>query len=375
MSTHLRRRDWLKQSSLALAGLTFAGKLSASDNDTKIVSRHTGNPLDVPIKLTSNENPYGPSPFARKAMAEAVAISNRYPLDNTTVLCDHIGKHFGLSGDHVLLGAGSTQILALAATYAALEKGNLVTAEPTFQTCIRVAERKGVQIIKVPLSAAKKYELNPLLSKMNNSTRLVFLCNPNNPTGTVLPSADVKAFIEEASKKCMVLLDEAYTEYCDQPTLSGMVASNKNLLIAKTFSKIYGLAGARIGYALAHPDTIVKLERLLPWPNGDVSAVSIAGAIASLEDKDFVKSTVSLNREAGDYTMKELKSLGFECIPSSTNFLYHSLGSYTGNWMEEMKKKNVLALRLIEENGKWTRITIGTMPEMQAFIAAAKQIV
>ncbi|HYE54540.1 MAG TPA: aminotransferase class I/II-fold pyridoxal phosphate-dependent enzyme [Chitinophagaceae bacterium] len=370
MTNTIPRRAWLRQSSLALAGLTVAGRLSAAGSD-----QHKPFMPPGPIKLTSNENPYGPSPLARRAMADAIVASNRYPWDNTTVLRGHIGKANGLSADHVLMGAGSSEILGIVAQYAALNKGNVVTASLSFPTAANMSERFGMEIIRVPLTRDKKHDLPAMMSKINNNTRMVYVCNPNNPTSTIVPSADVKNFVEEASKKCIVLLDEAYIEYCNEPTLSSLVANNRNIIVAKTFSKIYGLAGARIGYALAHPDTIGKLGNFQPWQNAGASAVSVAGAIASLEDKDFIRSTKEMNSKARTYVINELTALGFECIPSETNFLFHTLGSYTGNWTDQMRAKNILTGRIVEGEGRWTRITIGTMEEMQAFVAAAKQIV
>lgn len=369
MRTAINRRELLRQGSLALAGLTFAGTFTAANTNRS--NRFA--PPGV-IRLTSNENPYGPSPLARSAMADAIASSNRYPWDNTTVLRSQLGKHYGLTDEHVLIGAGSSEILGLVAQYAGMGKGNAITAHPTFPIWIRAAETLGLQIIKVPLTPDKKHDLPAMLRKLNNETRLVYVCNPNNPTGTTLPSNDVKSFVEEVSKKTLVLLDEAYIEYCDQPTLAGMVANNKNLVIAKTFSKIYGLAGARIGYALAHPETIDKLGSLQPWQNAGASAVSVAAAMASLQDADFLRSTKERNQKAGAYAMKELQSMGYPCIPSETNFLYYSIRSFNGNWVDLLRARNILTGRIVEEEGKWTRTTIGTMEEMQSFIAAVKQL-
>ncbi|HEY0678262.1 MAG TPA: aminotransferase class I/II-fold pyridoxal phosphate-dependent enzyme [Chitinophagaceae bacterium] len=374
MSYSIHRRAWLRQSSLALAGLTFAGKLTASENNNAFY-RGWKTPADGPIRLTSNENPYGPSPLARKAMADAIVASNRYPWDTTTILREQLGSRAGLTREHVLMGAGSSEILGLVAQHAALNKGNAIAADPTFQIWIPSAQKLGLEIIRVPLTADKKHDLSSMLSRLNNSTRLMYVCNPNNPTGTLLPASDVQRFIEEVSKKCMVLLDEAYIEYCDQQSLAPMVANNKNIVVAKTFSKIYGLAGARIGYALAHPETIGQLAGLQPWQNAGASAVSLAGAIASLQDKDFVSSSKELNSKAGAFAARELKSLGCECIPSVTNFLYYSTKSIKGNWQELLRAKNILTGRVVEENGKWTRTTIGSMPEMEQFINAVKQIV
>ena len=377
MSESIHRRAWLRQSSLAIAGLTFAGKMAASANDQRYRSlpQITGTPFGGPIRLTSNENPYGPSPMARKAMAEAIAGSNRYPWDTTTVLREQIGQRFGLTKENVLMGAGSSEILGLVAQYASLNKGNAITADPAFRIWIPAAEKMGLEVIRVPLTRDKKHDFPAMLGKLNSATRLVYVCNPNNPTGTILPSEDVKSFIEEVSKRSLTLLDEAYIEYCDQPTMANMVATNKNLVIAKTFSKIYGLAGARIGYALAHPDTIGQLAGLQPWQNAGTSAVSLAAAIASLQDKEFIASSKESNKLAGAYAAKELKVMGFECIPSNTNFLYYSIKSFNGNWPELLRAKNILTGRIVEEEGRWTRTTVGTMEEMQAFIAAAKQLV
>jgi histidinol-phosphate aminotransferase len=371
MRNAINRRDLLRQGSLALAGLTFAGRFTAAANNEQ---HRKFSPTGSVIKLSANENPYGPSPLARKAMADAVVSSNRYPWDNTTALRTALGKHYGLTNEHVLIGAGSSEILGLVAQHAALAKGNAITADPSFSIWVRAAETLGMQVIKVPLTADKKHNLPAMMARLNNETRLVYVCNPNNPTGTILPSAEVKSFVEEVSKKTLVLLDEAYIEYCDQPTLAGMVANNRNLIVAKTFSKIYGLAGARIGYALAHPETINKLASLQPWQNAGASAVSVAGAIASLQDADFLTMSKERNRKAGAYTMKELQSMGYPCIPSDTNFLYYSIRSFNGNWMEQLRARNILTGRITEEEGKWTRTTIGTWEEMQAFIAAVKQL-
>jgi len=367
--SNIHRRAWLRQSSLAIAGLTLAGKLSASAHE---------NPDYFPagpIRLTSNENPYGPSPMARKAMADAINGSNRYPWETTNVLRQEIASKYSLGVDNVLMGAGSSEILGLVAIYASFNKGNAVTGAPSFQSWIPVAEKMGLEIVRVPLTREKKLDLPAMLSKINNQTRLLYLCNPNNPTGTTLSSSSLKSFIEEVSAKTLVLLDEAYIEYCDEPTLASMVANNKNLVIAKTFSKIYGLAGARIGYALAHPSTITQLSSVQPWPNATASLVSAAAGIASLRDKDFISSTRKNNSAARDFTIKELNAFGFECIPSHTNFLYYSINKFNGNWPDQLRSRNILTNGFVEQAGKWTRTTIGTMDEMQSFISAVKQIV
>jgi histidinol-phosphate aminotransferase len=368
MSTN--RRTWLKQSGLALAGLTLL-------NNRIQALPHYGClpvPIDGPIRLSSNENPYGPSPQAQKAMAGAVAISNRYPWNNTTALLDKIAANFGLHKENVLLGAGSSDILGLVAHYASLQKGHAIAAEPSFRSWWGAAEKCGLTIVKVPLTADKKHDLPAMLAKVNHQTRLVYVCNPNNPTGTVLPVADLKAFVTEVSKTSLVMLDEAYTEYSDEPTLAGLVANNKNLIVVKTFSKIYGLAGARIGYALAHADTINQLAGLLPWANAGVSAVSLAGASASLDDKGFVTLSKTNNTKAKALTCQTFQSLGIVYIPSHTNFIYYSAANFNGDLNAVLKEHQISGTGTIEENGRWTRITVGTLAEMQQFTNVLKQI-
>jgi histidinol-phosphate aminotransferase len=368
MSTN--RRTWLKQSGLALAGLALLNdSLHASPGyDFK------RNPPGGPVRLSSNENPYGPSPMTRKVMAEAVAGSNRYPWTNTNLLIDKIAASYGLKNENMLMAAGSSEILGLVAHYASLQKGSAVSADPTFRSWWNAAEKCGLEIIKVPLTADKKHDLPAMLSSINAQTRLVYICNPNNPTGTVLPPAELKSFVEAASKKALVMLDEAYIEYSEEPTLAGMVATNKNLVVVKTFSKIYGLAGARVGYVLGHADTIDQLASLQPWANAGVSAVSIAAASASLDDKEFISSTKIQNAAAKKAACGMFKELNIPFIASHTNFIYYSSKGFNGDINAELKKNNIEATRIIEEEGRWTRITVGTMDEMKIYTNVLKQI-
>lgn len=370
MSTN--RRTWLKQSGLALAGLTFLqGRLSALPTATY------QQPLTLPdtlIRLSSNENPYGPSPMARKAMADAIASANRYPWDNTTLLLDKIAKHFGLRNENVLLAAGSSEILGLVAHYASLQKGHAISAEPTFRSWWNAAEQCGLPIVKVPLTADKKHDLPAMLAKVNNETRLLYICNPNNPTGTVMPAASLRDFITEASKRTLVMLDEAYTEYSDEPSLADMVAQNKNLVVVKTFSKIYGLAGARIGYVLAHADTIDKLGSLQPWPNAGVGAVSLAAASASMDDTAFVNSSKAQNTTAKTFTCNTFQTLNIPYISSHTNFIYYSAAGFKGDLQNALREKNISGTGIIEANGAWARITVGTLDEMKTYSNVLQQI-
>ena len=166
------------------------------------------------------------------------------------------------------------------------------------------------------------------------------------------------------------MIDEAYIDFSGQESVCKLVMENKNLVIAKTFSKIYGLAGARVGYAIANDSTLEQISLLQSWPNGGISAVSVAAALASLQDENFVKETFSLNEKAKQYTIQQLKLLKIPCIPSCSNFIYFSLADYKKDFFEQLKNNNISGTKIYEENGKWSRITIGTMDEMQKFISA-----
>ena len=360
------RRSWLKQTSLVFAGLSLA-PLKNFALDTNPSNNKPGND---PIRLNANENPYGPSPLARKAMAEAINISNRYQWTSGTELISAIATKKNVTADNILIGAGSTEILDLVIQYVALKKGSFVLADQTFSPWAKTAEKLGLQEITVPLTTTKEYDLSLLLNAIKKDTRMVHICNPNNPTGATCNKDMLLSFVKEVSKKVIVLVDEAYIDYADQSSLSPFVNENENLIITKTFSKIYGLAGARVGYALAHANTIDQLSQLQTWANGGVSAVSLAGALASLKDNDFVNSCYSLNEKVRKFTIDQLESLNIKCIPSSSNFIYFSLSKYKKDFFNQLKSNNIIGTRIYEENGRWSRITVGTMQEMQMFIKA-----
>jgi histidinol-phosphate aminotransferase len=230
-----------------------------------------------------------------------------------------------------------------------------------------------LELIKVPLTADKKHDLQRMKEKVTAKTKLVYVCNPNNPTGTVLPTNELRAFIYDVSRDSLVLLDEAYTEYSDEPSLAAMVKDNPNLVIAKTFSKIYGLAGARVGYALAHPSMIAQLTELQPWANAGPSAVSLAGALATLDDESFLKMSKAKNKECRDHISNVFTTLGVKYIPSHTNFMYYSLANQKSDLLAALAENNIRGGRITEENGKWSRISIGTKDDMDRFASVVKK--
>ena len=363
------RRNWLKQTSLGIVGLGIIPleSFGIPKNETIIEEKN-----ESLILLKSNENPYGPSSLAKNAMLKNINASNRYNWELLDELLEAIAKKYYLTSQNILLGAGSSELLNLAALYCSKKSGNLIIAETTFDYWTVTAENAGLKKIAIPLTADKKHDLPAMLKAIDAETQMIYICNPNNPTGTICENEALLKFINEATKRTVVLVDEAYLDFSDQPSLANLVKENKNLIIVKTFSKIYGLAGSRIGYAIAHPEMINALSELQFATNSSVSVVSASGALASLNDDAFVNDTISLNAAARKYTIEQLEYLKIPCIASHTNFVYFSLENYNKDYFEQLKKNNILGTKIYEEKGKWSRITVGTMQEMKQFIKALK---
>jgi histidinol-phosphate aminotransferase len=374
-----RRRLWLKQIGLGIAGIGLANVKSYA---FPVMSEDFFDNLEDHnnlIFLRSNENPYGPSPLAKKAFVDNANISNRYNWDIATQLISELAKKNNVKDENILLGAGSTEILDFIAKYISLDKGkepkvtgsaNYVIADPSYDYWTVTLDNLGLTKNKVPLTTDKKINLQAMLESVNHDTKLIYICNPNNPTGTICEREALVEFVTKISQNTIVLIDEAYLEFTKQQSLSNIVNDYKNIIIVKTFSKIYGLAGARIGYAIANKTIIDDLANLQSNTNNSVSVVSKLAAIASLKDDKFVSNCYLLNENVRQYTISELKKLNCECISSNTNFIYFSLAKYNKDYFKQLEDNNIQGGRIYEEQGKWTRITVGKMDEMKKFIKA-----
>ncbi len=359
------RREWLKQTSLAFAALGISADILATGH-----KKHASGV----ILLNSNENAYGPSELTRKAMAEALLITNRYPDDQLPKLKEKIAAFWKVSRKSILMGAGSSEILGLVSLLVSSQKGNIITAEPSYRVWNGQPETFGLNFIRIPLNAEINLDLEKMIAQVNGQTRMIYVCNPNNPTGKYVEHTRLKDFVLECSKKCMVLVDEAYTEFAGQPSLAAEAAKNPNITIAKTFSKIYGLAGARIGYAIAHPDTIKKIASLQAWPDMSVSMVTAAAASAALDDQDFVKDCAAKTGSAREMCYSCFKELGLEYIPSNTSFILFNIEKIRGDYSAQMQAKNIFVQYRNHFGGKWCRVSMGTIEEMQQFCSALKSI-
>lgn len=361
------RRDWLKQAGLLVAG---AGLLPLRGYSLEDDAFFEEQPINQPLRLCYNENPYGPPAGALKAMIERATSANLYHFDEVRDAIDKVARKNGVGKENILLGAGSTQMLDTVVQLAAMQKGNIVVPDPSFTHWTRAAGNSGLQTVAVPLTQDRKIDLPALLKAIKNDTRMVYICNPNNPTGTLSAHDDLLSFVKEATARTMVLVDEAYLDYTTEPSMAALAATNPKLIVVKTFSKIYGMAGARAGYAIGHGDTIKKMTEMKGGSNLAISAMTIAGIAAALTDAAFTKKSYELNAAARAFTIAGLDKLNAKCIPSHTNFIYFSLADYKGDYFKKLETNRIKGTGVFEEQGKWTRISVGTMEQMRRFLDA-----
>ncbi|MGI8584710.1 MAG: pyridoxal phosphate-dependent aminotransferase [Chitinophagaceae bacterium] len=374
MKIFLDRRLWLKQSTLALAGLGLTPAIFAKDPKNSFQNYKLQHSPNDTILLNSNENAYGPSPAARKAILENYLISNRYPDDIIPVLRKKIAMHWNVAEENILLGAGSSEIIGLTCLHVSKTKGDVITTEPSYKVWNNQASAFGLNFKRNPLPRNVKQDVEKLYGPITSETRMIYICNPNNPTGTVLDRNDVEQYAINASKQTIVFIDEAYAEYAQLKTLAPTAVNNPNIIVAKTFSKVYGLAGARIGYAIAHPQTIKTLSSYQPWPDSNVSAVSATAAIASIADQTFVQDCIDKTNKAKKICYDTFLQLRLDYIPSSTNFILFNIDKVAENFSQGMKSKNIQVQFREHYDGKWCRVTMGTIEEMQEFTKALKEI-
>ncbi len=330
--------------------------------------------LDHVLKLASNENQYGCSPKAREAMLQAVTESNIYPDPFCMQLRKKLGVKFGFddSGDNVIISAGASGILLLLGEVFVCGGDEVVFCEPTFGAYASAATRNNGKPVACPLTPDQKFDLKAMEQAVTEKTKLVFICNPNNPSGTAVDSGELRAFLHRLPKHVIAVVDEAYIEFATDPAVQSMIpeiSEDLNLIVVRTFSKIYGLAGERIGYSLMNK----KLHAVLQKATSVfvVGRTALAGAMAALDDDDFLVSTREGIREGRDYLTQELTAMGWQVWESHTNFLYADSHLNTKLLAQELEKKGLI----IRGNFRYSRITVGTMEQNREMIAIIKETV
>ena len=326
------------------------------------------------VRLSANENPYGPSPKAFQAITESFGLACRYPDEHNNLLIDKLAKLNGVNHDQILLGDGSGEILKLCAeTFTGPQQGKLIAADPTFEAILNNASANDAEVVKIPLTGSFGHDLSKMLSAAKGG--LIYVCNPNNPTASITPKEELRDFIAKTPRETIILVDEAYFHYADSPEYESvipLVNEHPNLIVSRTFSKIYGMAGLRCGYCVAQKETIERMRRNQMWDS--VNCMALAAATASLDDLDHVPNGQRLNREAKAFTTSELDKMGYKQIPSQANFIMFDCKRPVVPLIQSLKQHNVRVGRLFPALPNHMRLTIGKKSEMESFLAAFREV-
>ena len=341
------------------------------------VARELNLPAASIIKVASNENPFGPSPLALAAMQKAIAGVHLYPDGNAFYLKQKLAAKLGLEPGYLILGNGSNEIIEFVA-HALLEDGgngqNVVVSQYCFAIYPIVAKMLGAEIVTVP---AKQYghDLPAMLRAITPRTRIVFVANPNNPTGTLAPREEVIEFVNDVPDDVLLVMDEAYIEFLNDPVdLVSLIrlGARKNLILMRTFSKIYGLAGLRIGYGVGSPELISAFEKIRQPFN--INSVAQAAALAAMDDDEHVRKTRANNLAGLDFFERALRELRVEFVPSHANFILARVGDGS-KVFDAMQRQGVIVRPMGGyQLPEWIRISVGTPAENERCLGVLKEV-
>jgi histidinol-phosphate aminotransferase len=337
------------------------------------VARELGQPADAIIKLASNENPLGPSPKALAAMREAIQKVHLYPDGNAFYLKNRLAREVSVEPTNLILGNGSNEILEFVA-HACLGPGTeAVVSQYCFAVYPIVTRLLDANLVVVP-ARDHGHDLPAMLKAVTPATRILFVANPNNPTGTLAPAPDVLRLVHEIPDHVLLVMDEAYLDFLDKPVdLLPLIRSGAkpNLLLARTFSKIYGLAGLRLGYGIGHPELIAALEKIRQPFN--INLVAQAGALAALDDVDHLTRTRANNTQGLEDLQGAFRAMGLPYVPSAANFVLVRVGNGQ-RVFEDLQRQGVITRPMGGyQLPEWIRITVGTPGENQRCLAALKR--
>jgi histidinol-phosphate aminotransferase len=341
-----------------LTGITTGGAFepSRADND------------DGLIRLNSNENAYGPSAKVVDAIKSAIGNANRYPRMQYNSLIERIAGVHHVTPDRVLLGCGSTEILRMAA-FAFLGKGKqLIHASPTFEAIEHYAHGVDSEVIAVPLNSTLAHDLDRMLASAGPSTTLVYVCNPNNPTASLTARKDLETFIGKLSASTRVVIDEAYHHYAGQSGYASFIdhsLDDERVIVTRTFSNIYGLAGLRLGYAVASPKIIEQMRRFATEDN--INAIVTQSAAAALDDTDGIKDFIQRNTNDRQEFFNQAMARALKPIDSHANFVMMNTFHPAEDVIQHFRRNNILIGRRFPAMDTYIRVSLGRPEEMQAF--------
>ena len=364
------RRNWIK-SSLALGGVLVSPSNFLTSEETELFRPRD---LEKVVKLSSNENPYGPSKKVRDVINKSYNYACRYPYSYSDDLEEILAKKHGVSNESVIVTGGSTEGLKITGLTFTSNGGEIISAKPTFLAMMDFAKQWGASINWVPVKSDKGYDLSEIENRISKKTKLIFLCNPNNPTGTLIPSKKLYDFCETAANKTIVFSDEAYYDYIEDPNYPSMIdliKKNKNIIVSKTFSKVYGMAGLRVGYLIAKPELAKKIrENIVARSN----VLGIEAAKEALNDKEFYTFSLKKNKESKQRIYSLLDEINLNYVKSHTNFIFFHSKRNIKELGPQMIKKGVRIGRPFPPFYDWCRISTGTSTEVDRFIKGMKEL-
>ncbi len=326
-----------------------------------------------PLRLSYNENHYGLSPSARAALASLSDSAWMYPDEHEEALRVDLARANGVKAEWILLGNGSSEVLQLAALAALSPSRSVVMANPTFELMAMHAAAVGAKIVKVPLTTDWAHDL-PTMVKASPGAGILYICNPNNPTASITPKEVIRQAIVDLSPSTMIIVDEAYAHYASNAfeSMIPLVQKHENLIVLRTFSKIYGMAGLRCGFAVAQPSTIARLQKR--QAANDMNLAALLAARASLKDDQYIVESRRRNASVRAATTKKLTEMGFRTIPSEANFFMVDLGRDLRPVRAAMRDRGILVGRPFSPMIHYLRVTIGTEPQMRRFLEALGEI-
>jgi histidinol-phosphate aminotransferase len=329
-----------------------------------------------PIRLSANENPYGPCQASLDALSRSASDANRYPGASDEELRVALGKLHGVPSGQIVLGSGSSEVLRMADAAFVPAGKTMVAAEPTFEAVLNYCKATHGEAIKVPQTSDFRHNLAKMSAACDARTGMVYVCNPNNPTGTIVGGEELEAFIRRVPPTCVVLIDEAYHHFVESPTYKSALDLSRrydHVVVARTFSKIYGMAGMRLGYGIASPTNAELMRSHTAWDN--VSQSALAMGIAALADPNVVADQRKKLNDARRWLCAELARDHRRFIPSEANFVMIDVEGDIVPVAQALRERGIQAGRKFPSMPNWLRISIGKPEEMKTFLAALREVV
>lgn len=370
--TNVQRRQFLKFSGVLMGGAAVSGLSQPVLAKTELSPTFTPPSADNPIRINFNENPLGMSPKAQAVAKETVAISNRYPMGEMFELRKQLADQYDMPEKAVILTLGATEGIRVVIEALAAANVQLVTPELTFSAAEDYARSNGMKITRVPMTKTWDIDLAAMKKAVADykGPSVVYLVNPNNPTGAICKAAEVEAWINSKPADTLFMMDEAYAEFADDPNFRSVApllkAGAENVILLKTFSKLFAMAGMRVGYAVATPSLIAKLQPKI----GDnlLNYCGIKAAMVSLKDEAFIKYSRASNDTSRKILLQALNALKISYVPSNTNFIFHKLNVPLAEYQEHMKQAGILVGRAFPPADDYCRVSLGT-PEEMTYVA------